>query len=183
MDLKQQQHHQVGVNNMASGLMLGAGLGAATSLATGNDPLKGAAMGGIAGGIGGAAMTTNPLSSGATGMGGGLGGAAMSNMPAHLAQTGAQQAASNAAAGSMFSGISDMASNAMDGFTDMTGMTGQDLGGMAFTKGVNALSQPSQQPQLNVPQASISRPQFQPGTQGGGMLTSNPLMRKRQGLL
>ena len=72
----------------------------------------------------------------------------------------------------------------MDGFTDMTGMTGQDLGGMAFNQGVSALSQPpQQQPQLNVPQASISRPQFQPGMQGGGMLTSNPMQRKRQGLL
>ena len=169
---------------MASGLMLGAGLGAGTALMTGNDPLKGAAMGGVAGGIGGNAMTTNPFSSGATGMGGGLGGAAMSNMPAHLAQTGAQQAASNFASQGLMGQMGDMASSAMDGFTDMTGYTGQDLGGMAVNKGVSALAQPQQNaPNFNVPQASISRPQFQPGMQGGGMLTSNPMQRKRQGLL
>ena len=169
---------------MASGLMLGAGLGAGTAILTGNDPLKGAAIGGVAGGIGGNAMTTNPLSSGASGMGGGLGGAAMSNAPAHLAQTGAQQAASNFANQGLMGQMGDIASNAMDGFTDMTGMTGQDLGGMAVNEGVNALSQPPQNaPNFNVPQAGISRPQFQPGMQGGGMLASNPLMRKRQGLL
>ena len=168
-------------------MLMGAGLGAGTAMLTGNDPLKGAAMGGVAGGIGGNAMTTNPLSSGA----GGMGGAVMSNAPAHLAQTGAQQAASNFASqglmgqmGDMVSGVGDIASNAMDGFTDMTGMTGQDLGGMAVNEGVNALSQPPQNaPNFNVPQAGISRPQFQPGMQGGGMLASNPLMRKRQGLL
>ena len=165
-------------------MLMGAGLGAGTAMLTGNDPLKGAAMGGVAGGIGGNAMTTNPLSSGATGMGGGLGGAAMSNMPAHLAQTGAQQAASNFASQGIMGQMGDMASSAMDGFTDMTGYTGQDLGGMAVNKGVSALAQPhEQQHQLNVPQASISRPQFQPGMQGGGMLTSNPMQRKRQGLL
>tara|TARA_B100000767_G_scaffold250835_1_gene253375 strand:- start:1893 stop:2402 length:510 start_codon:yes stop_codon:yes gene_type:complete len=169
---------------MASGMLMGAGLGAATSLATGNDPLKGAAMGGIAGGIGGNAMTTNPFSSGATGMGGGLGGAAMSNMPAHLAQTGAQQAASNFASQGLMGQMGDMASSAMDGFTDMTGYTGQDLGGMAVNQGMKAMT-PEQQnaPNFNVPQASISRPQFQPGMQGGGLVNSNPLMRKRQGLL
>lgn len=168
-------------------MLMGAGLGAGTAMLTGNDPLKGAAIGGVAGGIGGNAMTTNPLSSGA----GGMGGAVMSNAPAHLAQTGAQQAASNFAnqglmgqMGDMVSGVGDMASNVMDGFTDMTGMTGQDLGGMAVNKGVSALSQPPQNaPNFNVPQAGISRPQFQPGMQGGGMLASNPLMRKRQGLL
>lgn len=161
-------------------MLMGAGLGAGTAMLTGNDPLKGAAMGGVAGGIGGNAMTTNPLSSGA----GGMGGAVMSNAPAHLAQTGAQQAASNFASQGLMGQMGDIASNAMDGFTDMTGMTGQDLGGMAVNEGVNALSQPPQNaPNFNVPQAGISRPQFQPGMQGGGMLASNPLMRKRQGLL
>ena len=169
---------------MASGLMLGAGLGAGTALMTGNNPLKGAAMGGVAGGIGGNAMTTNPFSSGATGMGGGLGGAVMSNAPAHLAQTGAQQAASNFASQGLMGQMGDMASSAMDGFTDMTGMTGQDLGGMAINQGMKAMTpEPQNAPNFNVPQASISRPQFQPGMQGGGMLTSNPMQRKRQGLL
>ena len=150
---------------MASGMLMGAGIGAATSLATGNDPIQGAAMGGASGGLGGAAMSSAPAYTGAT---------SMMQAPAIM----------NAGSGSMMGGLGNVASNAMDGFTDMTGMTGQDLGGMAFNKGVNALSQPhEQQHQLNVPQASISRPQFQPGTQGGGMLSSNPLMRKRQGLL
>ena len=146
-------------------MLLGAGLGAATSLATGNDPLKGAAMGGAAGGLGGMAMSSAPAYTGAT---------SMMQAPTIM----------NAGTGSMMGGLGNVASNAMDGFTDMTGVTGQDLGGMAFNKGVSALSQPhEQQHQLNVPQASISRPQFQPGMQGGGMLTSNPMQRKRQGLL
>ncbi len=145
-------------------MLMGAGIGAATSLATGNDPIQGAAMGGASGGLGGAAMSSAPAYTGAT---------SMMQAPTIM----------NAGAGSMMGGLGNVASNAMDGFTDMTGMTGQDLGGMAFNKGVNALSQPPQQPQLNVPQANISRPQFQPGMQGGGMLTSNPMQRKRQGLL
>ena len=176
---------------MASGMLMGAGLGAGTAMLTGNDPLKGAAMGGVAGGIGGNAMTTNPFSSGAGGMGGGLGGAAMSNAPAHLAQTGAQQAASNFSSqglmgqmGDMASGVGDMASNAMDGFQDMTGLGNRDLSQMAITQGAKAMTpEPQNAPNFNVPQASISRPQFQPGMQGGGMLTSNPMQRKRQGLL
>jgi len=146
-------------------MLTGMGIGAASSLMTGNDPIQGAAMGGVSGGLGGTAMSSAPAYTGAT---------SMMQAPTIM----------NAGAGSMMGGLGNVASNAMDGFTDMTGMTGQDLGGMAFNKGVSALSQPpQQQPQLNVPQASISRPQFQPGMQGGGMLTSNPLMRKRQGLL
>ena len=165
-------------------MLMGAGLGAGTAMLTGNDPLKGAAMGGVAGGIGGNAMTTNPLSSGAGGMGGGLGGAAMSNAPAHLAQTGAQQAASNFANQGLMGQMGDMASNAMDGFQDMTGLGNRDLSQMAITQGVNAMTpEPQNAPNFNVPQAGISRPQFQPGMQGGGMLTSNPMQRKRQGLL
>lgn len=146
-------------------MLTGMGIGAASSLMTGNDPIQGAAMGGASGGLGGAAMSSAPAYTGAT---------SMMQAPTIM----------NAGAGSMMGGLGNVASNAMDGFTDMTGMTGQDLGGMAFNKGVNALSQPhEQQHQLNVPQASISRPQFQPGMQGGGMLTSNPMQRKRQGLL
>ena len=176
---------------MASGMLMGAGLGAATSMATGQDPLKGAAIGGAMGGIGGA-MSSAPTAGSAASQqfaeagfvnpaltSGAAGGGAYSGATSMMTNPGLTDTASS----SMFGGLGDVASNAMDGFTDMTGMTGQDLGGMAFNKGVNALSQPSQQPQLNVPQASISRPQFQPGMQGGGMLSSNPLMRKRQGLL
>ena len=148
-------------------MLMGAGLGAATSMITGQDPLKGAAIGGAMGGIGGA-MSSAPAASG----GAYSGATSMMTNPTLTESP------------SMFNGLGNVASNAMDGFTDMTGMTGQDLGGMAFNKGVSALSQPpQQQPQLNVPQASISRPQFQPGMQGGGMLTSNPMQRKRQGLL
>jgi len=151
-------------------MLMGAGIGAATSLATGNDPLQGAALGGASGGLGGTAMSSAPTFTGAT---------SMMQAPTIM------NAGAGGAMGGLGGGIGDMASNAMGGFTDMTGMTGQDLGAMAFNKGVNALAQPQQQqqPQLNVPQASISRPQFQPGMQGGGMLTSNPMQRKRQGLL
>ena len=170
---------------MASGLMLGAGLGAATSMATGQDLLKGAAIGGAMGGIGGAmssAPTTgaaasqqfaqqgmvNPaLTSGAAGTGAYSGATSMMTNPG-LTET---------ASSGMFGGVGDMASSAMDGFTDMTGMTGQDLGGMAFNKGMNALAQPDPQQQIQAAPMGqgISRPQVDLSKSAGSLLSSNPM--------
>ena len=163
---------------MASGLLMGAGLGAATSMVTGQDPLKGAAIGGAMGGIGGAmssapvgqaaSSTVNPaLTSGAAGTGAYSGATSMMTNPG-LTET---------ASSGMFGGVGDMASSAMDGFTDMTGMTGQDLGGMAFNKGMNSLAQPDPQQQIQAAPMGqgISRPQVDLSQSRGSLLSSNPM--------
>ncbi len=149
---------------MAEAMLIGAGLGAGTSMLSGQDPLKGAALGGAMGGA-------------TAGFGGaGVASGAGATMPSHLAQTGAQQAASNAVAGSMFGGVGNAVSSGMDGFTDLTGMTTQDLGGMAFNKGVNALAQPQQQQQIQAAPMGqgISRPQVDLSKSSGSLLSSNP---------
>ncbi len=63
---------------MAEAMLIGAGVGAGTSMLTGNDPLKGAALGGAMGGAS-AGFGGAGVSSGAE--------AAASNMPSHLTST------------------------------------------------------------------------------------------------
>ena len=128
-------------------MLMGAGLGAATSLATGQDPLKGAAIGGAMGGIGGAmssapvgqaaSSTVNPaLTSGAAGTGAYSGATSMMTNPG-LTET---------ASSSMFGGLGDSIKCYGQGLqiwvTGMTGMENRDWTMMGLNQGVNALSQP-----------------------------------------
>ena len=151
---------------MAEAMLIGAGLGAGTSMLSGEDPLKGAALGGAMGGatagFGGAGVASG---AGATGMQG----------ASHLAQTGAQQAASNAATGGLSSSIGG-------GFQNATGLTNRDMSMMAINQGMSAM-QPQQQQQLQpAPMGQgISRPQVDL-SQGTSAMNSNPRF-KRQGLL
>jgi len=154
---------------MAEAVLIGAGVGAGTSMLSGQDPLKGAAIGGAMGGasagFGGAGVT-----SGAT--------AGASNGASHLAQTGAQQAASNAATGGLSSQIGG-------GFQDMTGLTNRDMSMMAINQGMSAM-QPQQQQQIqHAPMGTgISQPQVDLA-QGTPTMNSNPRIKKlqMQGLL
>ena len=150
---------------MASGLLMGAGLGAATSLATGQDPLAGAALGGAMGGMGGM-MSSAPLTSGA-------GAVAQGAAPSMLAQTGAQQAAANTSMGGLGANIGD----GFSGFQDATGITNRDMSMMAIQQ--MAKPEPQQQ-QMQVPQMQLRQGQAMQG--GGNMMSSNPRLRK-QGLL
>ena len=70
-------------------MLMGAGLGAGTAMLTGNDPLKGAAMGGASWRLGGNAAMSSARAAGRLV----ASGQQCANAPDHLAQTGAQQAA------------------------------------------------------------------------------------------
>ena len=153
---------------MAESILIGAGLGAGTSMLSGQDPLKGAAIGGAMGGatagFGGAGVT-----SGAT--------AGASNGASHLAQTGAEQAAS--------SGMGGLSSSIGGGFQDATGLTNRDMSMMAINQGMNAMQpQPQQQIQHAPMGTGISQPQVDL-SQGTPTMNSNPRIKKlqMQGLL
>tara|TARA_B110000208_G_C11521832_1_gene340935 strand:+ start:164 stop:679 length:516 start_codon:yes stop_codon:yes gene_type:complete len=148
---------------MAEGILMGAALGGGSAMLTGNDPLKGAALGGAMGGA-------------TAGFGGaGVASGAGATMPAHLAQTGAQQAASNAAAGSMFSGVGDTVGQGFDYMNDMTGMENRDWTQMGIKQGMNAMQpEPQQQLQAAPMGQGISRPNVDLSQNTGSLLSSNP---------
>ena len=158
---------------MAESVLLGAAIGGGGAALTGNDPLKGAALGGAMGGasagFGGAGVT-----SGAT-------------MPSHLAQTGAEQAASNAAAGSMFGDVGDTIGQGFDYVNDKTGMTNKDWTQMGLSQGAQLMQPDPQQPIQAAPMGQgISRPNVDLSKTAGSLLTSNPLLQeelRKQGLL
>jgi len=158
---------------MAESVLMGAALGGGSAMLTGNDPLKGAAIGGAVGGAS-AGFGGAGVSSGAT-------------MPSHLAQTGAEQAASNAAAGSMFGGVGDTIGNGFDYVNDMTGMENKDWTQMAMNQGINSMQPDPQQPIQAAPMGQgISRPNVDLSKTAGSLLSSNPLLQdelRRQGLL
>ena len=169
---------------MASGMLMGAGLGAATSMATGQDPLKGAAIGGAMGGIGGAmssapvgqaaSSTVNPaLTSGAAGTGAYSGATSMMTNP------GLTEATSS----SMFGGLGDAVSSGFDSVKDATGLTNRDVTMMGVNQGLSAM-QPTPQQQIQHAPVNISRPQVDL-TQGVSPMSSNPRLKrlKMEGLL
>ena len=144
-------------------MLIGAGLGAGTSMLSGNDPLKGAMIGGAMGGASagfGSAGVTSGASAGA------------SNGASHLAQTGAQQATANAGGG--------LGATIGSGFTDATGLTNRDMSMMAINHGVNAMQQPQQQQIQHAPMGTgISQPQIDLA-QGVPTMNSNPRIKKLQ---
>jgi hypothetical protein len=165
-------------------MLMGAGLGAATSMATGQDPLKGAAIGGAMGGIGGAmssapvgqaaSSTVNPaLTSGAAGTGAYSGATSMMTNPG-LTET---------ASSGMFGGLGDAVSSGFDSVKDATGLTNRDVTMMGVNQGLSAM-QPTPQQQIQHAPVNISRPQVDL-TQGVSPMSSNPRLKrlKMEGLL
>lgn len=151
---------------MAESVLLGAAIGGGGAMLSGQDPLKGAALGGAMGGatagFGGAGVTS--------------GASASSTVPAHLTQTGAQQAASNAAAGSMFGGVGDTIGQGFDYVNDMTGMENKDWTQMAMKQGINSMQpDPQQQLQAAPMGTGISRPNVDLSQNAGSLLSSNPM--------
>ena len=152
---------------MAESILIGAGIGAGSSMLTGNDPLKGAAIGGAMGGasagFGGAGVT-----SGAT--------AGASNGASHLAQTGAEQAVSNAGASSMFGGVGDTVGQGFDWVNDKTGMENRDWTMMGLNQGISAMQPTPEAPIQHAPMGSgISRPNVDLSQSQGSLLSSNPM--------
>ena len=165
-------------------MLMGAGLGAATSMVTGQDPLKGAAIGGAMGGIGGAmssapvgqaaSSTVNPaLTSGAAGTGAYSGATSMMTNPG-LTET---------ASSGMFGSLGDTVSGGFDSLKDATGLTNRDMTMMGINQGMSAM-QPSPQQQIQHAPVNISRPQVDL-SQGVSPMSSNPRLKrlKMEGLL
>lgn len=170
-------------------MLMGAGLGAATSLATGNDPIKGAAIGGAMGGIGGAmssapqtaatqqfaqqGMVNPALTSGVTGNAAYNGATSMMTNPA----------LTEAASPSMFGSLGDTVSSGFDSLKDATGLTNRDITMMGVNKGMAAM-QPTPQQAIQHAPVSISRPQVDL-SQGVSPMSSNPRLKrlKMEGLL
>jgi hypothetical protein len=118
---------------MAEAMLIGAGIGAGGAMLSGQDPLKGAAIGGAMGGasagFGGAGVASG-ASAGAT------------NGASHLAQTGAQQATANAVASSALdptlAGLQqEILSEVPQSVVDNSVMQPQDFIGSHLTNDVN----------------------------------------------
>ena len=190
---------------MAEGILMGAALGGGSALLTGNDPLKGAALGGAMGGVGGA-MSSAPAAAG----GGAAAGSTsmMQTLATPAATSGATAAVGNTMnpaltnglgqssnaftqfgrdassyMGDIGSNISDLGSNVGDtigeGFdymNDKTGMENKDWTQMGLNQGMNAMQpDPQQQLQAAPMGQGISRPQVDLSQSGGSLLSSNPL--------
>ena len=187
---------------MAESILIGAGIGAGTSMLTGNDPLKGAMIGGATGGV--ASGVSGGAAAGAEGV--------TSTVPSHLTS---EAVGSTVANGTMNPALtnglgqssnmltqfgrdaSEMATNAYDNVTDTigggfdylndkTGMENKDWTQMAMTQGINSMQPNPQQPITHaVPQ--IMKQQYEPTqAQTEGMLTSNPRINqelRKRGLL
>ena len=181
---------------MAESILIGAGIGAGSSMLTGNDPLKGAALGGAMGGAS-AGFGGAGVSSGAE--------AAASNMPSHLTSTAGAGATANAGANfvnpALTNGMgessnmltqfgrdaSEMATNAYDNVTDTigsgfdylndkTGMENKDWTQMAMNQGINSMQPDPQQPIQASPMGQgISRPNVDLSQSQGSLLSSNPM--------
>ena len=153
---------------MAEAMLIGAGLGAGGAMLSGQDPLKGAAVGGAMGGAS-AGFGSAGVASGAS--------AGAANGASHLAQSGAQQAAANAGGG--------LGATIGSGFTDLTGMTGQDVAQMGVQEGLRQVATPPPPEQaIQHAQPSISQPQVDL-SKGTPIMNSNPRIKKlqMQGLL
>ena len=153
---------------MAESILIGAGIGAGGAMLSGNDPLQGAALGGAIGGAS-AGFGGAGVASGAS--------AGAANGASHLAQSGAQQAAANAGGG--------LGATIGSGFTDLTGMTGQDVAQMGVQEGLRQVATPPPPEQaIQHAQPNISQPQVDLA-QGVPTMNSNPRVKKlkMQGLL
>ena len=176
---------------MASGILMGAGMGAATSMITGQDPLKGAAIGGAMGGIGGAmssAPTTGAAASQQFAEAGFVNPALQTGAAGGGAYTGATSMMTNpglteATSPSIFGAVGDTVSSGFDSLKDATGLTNRDMTMMGVNQGLSAM-QPTPQQQIQHAPVNISRPQVDL-SQGVSPMSSNPRIKrlKMEGLL
>ena len=187
---------------MAEGILLGAALGGGTALATGQDPLKGAALGGAMGGVGGA-MSSAPAAAG----GGAAAGSTsmMQTLATPAATSGATAAVGNTMNPALtnglgqssnpftqfsrdayknvgqhvdgaFNSVTDTIGQGFDYMNDKTGMENKDWTQMAMNQGINSMQpDPQQQLQAAPMGQGISRPQVDLSQNAGSLLSSNPL--------
>mgnify|MGYP001592215739 CR=1 FL=1 len=185
---------------MAESVLLGAAIGGGGAALTGNDPLKGAALGGAMGGasagFGGAGVT-----SGAE--------ATVSTVPSHFTSEAVGSTVANGVqnpaltnsigqssnsftqfgrdASDAFSNVGDTIGQGFDYVNDKTGMTNKDWTQMGLNQGAQLMQPDPQQPIQAAPMGQgISRPNVDLSKSAGSLLTSNPLLQEKlrqQGLL
>jgi len=187
-------------------MLIGAGVGAGTSMLTGNDPLKGAMIGGATGGV--ASGVSSGAAAGAEGV--------ASTVPSHLTS---EAVGSTVANGTLnpaltnglgqssnpftqlsrdayqsvgqhvdgaFNSATDTIGQGFDYLNDKTGMENKDWTQMAMTQGMNSM-QPTQQAPITHSVPQIQKQQYEPSqAQVEGMLSSNPRVNqelRKRGLL
>ena len=190
---------------MAEAMLIGAGIGAGGAMLSGQDPLKGAALGGVMGGatagFGGAGvasgagaaggstsmmqtLATPAMTSGATAAVGNTMNPALTNGLGQSSNAFTQFGRdASSYMGDIGSNISDFGSNVGDtigqGFdymNDKTGMENKDWTQMAMSQAQNSMQpDPQQQLQAAPMGTGISRPQVDLSQSGGSLLSSNPL--------
>ena len=174
-------------------MLIGAGIGAGGAMLSGNDPLKGAAIGGATGGIG-SQLTSNPFTQEA------LKSGVTSTVPSHLTSEAVNSTVANGVTNpALTNGLgqssnaftqfgrdaSEMATNAYDNVTDTigsgfdylndkTGLENKDYTMMALNQGANLLQPTPEQPIQHAPVGQgISKPNMDL-TQTDGLLSSVP---------
>ena len=181
---------------MAESILIGAGIGAGTSMLTGNDPLKGAMIGGATGGV--ASGVSGGAAAGAEGV--------TSTVPSHLTS---EAVGSTVANGTMnpaltnglgqssnpftqfsrdayenvgqhvdgaFNSVTDTIGSGFDYLNDKTGLENKDYTMMALNQGANLLQPTPEQPIQHAPVGQgISKPNMDL-TQTDGLLSSVPPM-------
>ena len=174
---------------MAESVLLGAAIGGGGAALTGNDPLKGAALGGAMGGasagFGGAgvesvASTTNPalVSAGSTVPTSTVAAGATTNP----ALTNGMGQSSNALtqfgrdASDAFGNVGDTIGQGFDWVNDKTGMENKDWTQMGLSQGAQLMQPTPQQPIQHAPMGNgISRPNVDLSKSAGSLLSSNPM--------
>ena len=185
-------------------MLIGAGVGAGTSMLSGQDPLKGAvlggAMGGASAGFGGSGVASGAgagASSGSTSM--------MQTLATPAATSGATAAVGNTINPALtnglgqssnpftqlgrdayqsvgqhvdgaFNSVTDTIGSGFDYINDKTGMENRDWTQIGLGQGLNAMQPQQQQPIQAAPMGQgISRPQVDLSQSSGSLLSSNPM--------
>jgi len=190
---------------VAKAMLMGAGLGAGASLMSGQDPLKGAALGGVMGGatagFGSAGvasgaganagsqsmmqtLATPTMTSGATAAVGNTMNPALTNGLGQssnaLTQFGRDASSYMSDIGNNISdfgnSVGDTMSEGFDYMNDKTGMENKDWTQMGLNQGMNAMQpDPQQQIQAAPIGQGISKPNIDLSKSSGSLLSSNPL--------
>ena len=194
---------------MAESVLLGAAIGGGGAMISGQDPLKGAAIGGAMGGatagFGGAGVesaassTTNPalvsagstvptstVATGATTNPALTNGMGQSSNPFTQLSRDAYQGVGQHV-DKAFNNVTDTVGQGFDYVNDLTGMENKDWTQMGLSQGAQLMQRDPQQPIQAAPMGQgISRPNVDLSKTAGSLLTSNPLLQdelRRQGLL
>ena len=183
---------------MAESVLLGAAIGGGGAMISGQDPLKGAAIGGAMGGatagFGGAGVesaassTTNPalvsagstvptstVATGATTNPALTNGMGQSSNPFTKLSRDAYQGVGQHV-DKAFNNVTDTVGQGFDYVNDLTGMENKDWTQMGLSQGAQLMQPTPQQPIQHAPMGNgISRPNVDLSKSAGSLLSSNPM--------